>query len=175
MLMREKGEVCPEARRKARARFSSMVMLGAVPLRGSWNRWPITLLRLNSGVKVMSSPPRTMQPSSAMKPPVMALNRVDLPAPLEPTMVAKSPFSRARSTPSSATFSFTVPGLKVLRTPFISSISIRLPPFCRGSGRGGGGPPACAFQRQSSGGWRASRWPPPRSGPRPASWPRRAR
>ena len=37
----------------------------------------------------MSSPPRTMQPSSAMKPPVMALNRVDLPAPLEPTMVAK--------------------------------------------------------------------------------------
>ena len=103
-----------------------MVILGAVPLRGSWNRWPMTLLRWCSGSKVMSCPPSTILPSSAMNPPVMALNRVDLPAPLEPTMVAKSPASMCRLTPFRATFSFTVPGLKVLCRSFSCSISILL-------------------------------------------------
>ena len=84
----------------------------------------MTRLRSNSGAKVMSCPPSSMLPSSAMKPPVMALNRVDLPAPLEPTMVAKSPASIFRLTPFSATFSLTVPGLKVLCRSCNFSISI---------------------------------------------------
>ena len=101
-------------------------MLGAVPLSGSWNRCPMTLLRWCSGAKVMSCPPSRRLPSSAIKPPVMALNRVDLPAPLEPTMVAKSPASICRLTPFSATFSLTVPGLKVLCRSFSCSISMLL-------------------------------------------------
>src|SRR5699024_9342449 len=69
----------------------------------------------------MSCPSRVMVPASAMNSPAMALNSVDLPAPLEPTMVAKSPASRWRSTACRATFSLTVPGLKVLLTWFRSS------------------------------------------------------
>ena len=51
-------------RDRARARFSSMVMWGAVPRMGSWNRRPSTRLRRYSGWKVMSSPARVMEPSS---------------------------------------------------------------------------------------------------------------
>ena len=43
----------------------------------------------------------------------MALNIVDLPAPLEPTMVAKSPSFNSKLRFVSAAFSLTVPGLKV--------------------------------------------------------------
>src|SRR5699024_10063444 len=75
-----------------------------------------------SGWKVMSCPSSTMEPSSGTKLPAMALNSVDLPAPLEPTMVTKSPCSNARSMPVSAFFSLTVPGLKVFCTPWSSSI-----------------------------------------------------
>ena len=55
-------------------------------------------------------------PSSGQKLPAMAPNRVDLPAPLEPTMVAKSPGAMCRETSFNAFFSFTVPGLKVMLT-----------------------------------------------------------
>ena len=48
----------------ARARFSSMVMWEAVPFSGSWNSRPMRRLRLCSGRKVMSVPPREMLPSS---------------------------------------------------------------------------------------------------------------
>ena len=52
----------------------------------------------------------------------------DLPAPLEPTTVAKSPGARWRSTPSSAFFSLTVPGLKVLAMPFSGFLGWPLAP-----------------------------------------------
>ena len=73
-----------------------MVREGAVPRRGSWNSRPMTRLRLWLGVKVTSSPPRVMEPESTKKLPATALSRVDLPAPLEPMMVAKSPGARWR-------------------------------------------------------------------------------
>src|SRR5699024_3595576 len=76
--------------------------------------------------KVMSRPSSSMRPVSVKKLPAMALNRVDLPAPLEPTMAAKSPASRCRSMPRSAFFSFSVPGLKVLVMLVRVSISARL-------------------------------------------------
>ena len=42
-----------------RARFSSMVIWGAVPFMGSWNSRPSSRLRRYSGLKVMSSPSST--------------------------------------------------------------------------------------------------------------------
>ena len=115
----------------------------------------MVLERLKSGSSVMSLPSSTMVPVSGRKLPAMALNSVDLPAPLEPTMVAKSPASRCRFTFWSATFSLTVPGLKVLPTFFSSSMA--LAPFhgagaaafeiviCLDGGRGDG-------QRHNAGG-----------------------
>ena len=44
--------------------------------------------------------------------PAIALNIVDLPAPFEPTIVAKSPSFKSRDRCVNAAFSFTVPGLK---------------------------------------------------------------
>ena len=46
--------------------------------------------------------------------PATALSMVDLPAPLPPMTVTKSPSSSVRSRPLRATFSLTVPALKVL-------------------------------------------------------------
>ena len=51
-------------RRYASARFSSMVIEGAVPRMGSWNSRPMTLLRLWSGANVMSRPSSVMEPLS---------------------------------------------------------------------------------------------------------------
>jgi hypothetical protein len=70
----------------------------------------------------MSAPSRRMEPSSTKKSPATALKKVDLPAPLEPTMVTKSPSASVTDKPSRAFFSLTVPGLKVLETLFSSSI-----------------------------------------------------
>ena len=53
----------------------------------------------------------------------MALNMVDLPAPLLPTMVAKSPSLSSRLTLFKALFSFTVPGLNVLEIDCIVNIT----------------------------------------------------
>lgn len=52
-------------------------------------------------------------PESVRKSPQIALNRVDLPAPLEPMIVAKSPFSKFRDKSLMACFSFTVPGMTI--------------------------------------------------------------
>ena len=49
---------------EASARFSSMVMPGAVPLMGSWNRWPMAAALLCMGSQVMSLPSRVMVPLS---------------------------------------------------------------------------------------------------------------
>ncbi len=101
-------------RRMARARFSSICMVAAVPIMGSWNTRPIYLARLCSGRLVTSAPPMEIVPRSAVHTPATALSRVDLPAPLPPMTVTNWPSSMWRSTPRRAVFSLTVPGLKVL-------------------------------------------------------------
>ena len=101
-------------RRLARARFSSMPMVAAVPIMGSWKTRPRYLARLCSGRRVMSTPSRIILPWSAGKTPAIRFRVVDLPAPLPPMMVTKSPSSRVRSRPSMARFSLTVPALNVL-------------------------------------------------------------
>ena len=73
----------------------------------------MTRLLWYSGAKVMSFPFKVMEPESVIKLPAMAANMVDLPAPLEPMTVAKSPGSRWRDRSRMAAFSLTVPGLKV--------------------------------------------------------------
>ncbi len=57
----------------------------------------------------------------------MALNMVDLPAPLEPMIVTKSPLSRWRDRAEMAFLALTVPGLKVLE--MFLSLACYLPPF----------------------------------------------
>ena len=86
------------------------------------------MARRYSGWKVMSRPSSRMEPASVKKLPEMALNRVDLPAPLEPMMVTKSPGSRWRDRSVRAFFSLTVPGLKVLEMWEMVSMAHR-PPF----------------------------------------------
>ena len=54
-----------------------------------------------------------ISPLSAKKTPVIALNSVDFPAPLLPTIVANSPCFKVRFRFFNAHFSLTVPGLKV--------------------------------------------------------------
>ena len=113
-------------RRAARARFSSMVMVGAVPSIGSWNTRPIMAARLCSLWRVMSTPSMLMLPPSISKAPAMALSMVLLPAPLPPMTVTKSPSFKRRLRPLSAVLAFIVPGLKVLETFLSSSIVLFL-------------------------------------------------
>src|SRR5699024_899291 len=121
-------------RRRARARFSSMPMVAAVPIIGSWNTRPMYLARLCSGRRVMSLPSIRILPMSMGQTPATALSMVDLPAPLPPMTVTKSPSSSVRSRPLRATFWLTVPALKVLYTFLISSILVG--PLChRGFGK----------------------------------------
>ena len=96
------------------ARFSSIIMPAAVPIMGSWKTRPMYLARLCSGHFVMSVPAMTMLPASTRKVPAMEFISVDLPAPLPPMTVTKSPGERCSVTPRSAYFSVIVPGLKVL-------------------------------------------------------------
>ncbi len=103
-------------RRAARARFSSICMVAAVPIMGSWNTRPMYWARLNSARPVTSTPPMVMVPESTGNTPAMALSMVDFPAPLPPMTVTKSPSSMVRFKPWRATFSLTVPGLKVFQT-----------------------------------------------------------
>ena len=111
-------------RRAARARFSSICMVAAVPIMGSWNTRPIYFARLYSGRAVTSTPSMRIFPVSTGKTPAMALSMVLLPAPLPPMTVTKSPSFMVRFRPFKATFWFTVPALKVLLIFFSSSIVI---------------------------------------------------
>ncbi len=112
--------LCP--RRKASAMFSSSHILAAVPSIGSWKTRPRIPARLCSGSLVTSLPSIRMEPESTSCSPAMQLSKVDLPAPLPPIKVTKSPSFRWRFTLCKAVFSFTVPLLKVLKTPFTASI-----------------------------------------------------
>ena len=94
----------------ARARFSSMPIVGAVPIIGSWNTRPMNAARLYSGSLVMLRPSIVMLPESTEKAPAMALSMVLLPAPLPPITVTKSPSLRVRFRSKSAVLAFTVPG-----------------------------------------------------------------
>src|SRR5512147_980709 len=60
-------------------------------------------MRSCGGKVVMSSPKNRTVPAVGMKSPVMALNKVVLPAPLVPRMARRSPARIVRSMPSSAT------------------------------------------------------------------------
>ena len=62
--IRAKGALPLVERRYASARFSSIVMPGAVPFKGSWNRRPIMRLRWYSGRKVRFVPSSRSEPSS---------------------------------------------------------------------------------------------------------------
>ena len=92
------------------ARFSSIVMDGAVPARGSWNTRPIERLRTCSGCFVTSRPSSSILPAVGGNVPATALSSVDLPDPLEPMTVMNCPAGMSRSTPWSATTSLAVPG-----------------------------------------------------------------
>ena len=70
----------------------------------------------------MLIPSMEIYPSSTGQTPAIAFKVVDLPAPLPPITVTKSPSFKVRLTPSSATFSLMVPGLNVLCTFLISNI-----------------------------------------------------
>ena len=72
-------------------------------------------------------PSMVMEPLSTGHTPAMALSMVDLPAPLPPITVTKSPGLRVSERFCSAFFSFIVPGLKVLH--ILSSFSISTLPF----------------------------------------------
>ena len=100
-----------------RARFSSIVMSGAVPARGSWNTRPMERLRTYSRCLVTSRSPSVILPSVSANVPATALSSVDLPEPFEPMMLTNWPAGTSRSTPASATTSLAVPGKKTLRTP----------------------------------------------------------
>ena len=108
----------------ASAIFSSIVIPGAVPFIGSWNTRPITCERLCSFIYVISSPSRIIEPESSKNVPHIALNNVDLPAPLEPTIVTKSPLFSVRLRLSSATCSLGVPLANTLTALFIFSIAL---------------------------------------------------
>ena len=68
-----------------------------------------------------------ISPLSTIYVPATALRSVDLPAPLPPITVTKSPSFKVRDTPFKATFSLTVPSLKTLVIFLISTII--LPPY----------------------------------------------
>ena len=114
-------------RRLARARFSSIPIVAAVPVIGSWNTRPRYAALLYSESFVTSVPPMMIFPESTGQAPATAFSIVDLPAPFPPITVTKSPSFRWRSTPFKATFSLIVPGLNVLCISINFSMIIYLP------------------------------------------------
>ena len=68
-----------------------MDMVAAVPIIGSWNTLPRYLARRCSFRRVTSFSPTRMEPLSGRKVPATVLSMVDLPAPLPPMTVQKSP------------------------------------------------------------------------------------
>src|SRR5699024_2328206 len=84
------------------------------------------LARWYSLRRVTSAPSIKILPSSTGQTPATAFSMVDLPAPLPPMTVTKSPSFRWRERPFRAVFSLTVPGLKVLEMFWISSMGLFL-------------------------------------------------
>ena len=93
--------------------FCSMVICGEVPAIGSWKTRPMKRARWKSCSRVTSWPSIRTLPASGRSLPDTMFSSVDLPAPLLPITVMKSPAARSREIPSSATRSFTVPAKKV--------------------------------------------------------------
>ena len=85
-----------------------------MPIIGSWNTRPMNAARLCSGRFVTSEPSMMTLPESTKNVPAVALSIVDLPAPLPPMTVTKSPSFSVRLRPFSAVLALMVPGLKVL-------------------------------------------------------------
>src|SRR5690625_3066006 len=106
------------------ARFSSIVMSGAVPASGSWNTRPTWAARRWSGWRVTSRPSTTTFPVSGESLPATMLSIVDLPAPVEPMTVVNSPGCSCREIPSRATRSLGVPAKKVFLTESSWSTSV---------------------------------------------------
>src|SRR5262249_40926771 len=95
------------------ARFSAMVMTAQMLSCGSWAMRPMAAARRQTGSGVMSPPSSSTLPLSGTTRPVMTRSNVDLPAPLEPITVMKSPSSTSRLTPASALISLAEPLRKV--------------------------------------------------------------
>src|SRR6266478_2914560 len=112
----------PRPRRAARLRFSSMVRLGDVPLKGFWNTRPISWARACSSHRVTSRPASRMVPSSTRNVPATAFSRVDFPEPLVPMMITQEPAASSWFTPRRERISLGVPELNVFATPRISSM-----------------------------------------------------
>ncbi len=110
-------------RRREMARFSSIVIDGAVPARGSWKTRPIMRLRTCSACLVTSLPPSTILPPLTGKAPATPFSSVDLPDPLEPMMLTNCPAGTWISMPFRATTSLAVPGKKTLRSPRTSRVA----------------------------------------------------
>ncbi|MMZ66432.1 hypothetical protein D1872_289310 [compost metagenome] len=87
-----------------------MVMCGAVPAIGSWKTRPIQRLRLYSGRWPISRPPIRICPASGLRTPEIMFISVDLPAPLLPMTVTKSPGCKCKFTLTKAIFSSGEPG-----------------------------------------------------------------
>src|SRR5690625_1017546 len=118
------------------ARFSSIVMSGAVPASGSRNTRPMWAARRKSGSRVTSAPSTVTVPASGGSFPAMTLSIVDFPAPLDPMTVVNSPGASRSEMPWRARRSFGVPAKNVLLTSVSSSMSRT----SRRRGRGGGPP-----------------------------------
>ena len=85
-----------------------------MPIIGSWNTRPMKAARLCSGRFVTSAPSISTLPESTKNVPAVALSIVELPAPLPPMTVTKSPSLSVTLRPLRAVFALIVPGLKVL-------------------------------------------------------------
>src|SRR6267154_6296989 len=109
-------------RRAARLRFSRMLRLGEVPLKGFWKTRPTNFARAYSGQAVTSLPAMRMLPSSTKNVPATALRKVDLPEPLLPMMITQDPGSSLRLTQRSERTSLGVPPLKLLAMAWTSSM-----------------------------------------------------
>jgi len=105
----------------ANNKFSATVILGAVPILGSWNTWAIYLARLTSDNLVKSWLFRTTWPEVVFNDPLITFNKVDLPAPFVPSNVTKSPFSKVKFKSFKILFSSGVPIFTVVLMFFNSS------------------------------------------------------
>ncbi|MNK78481.1 hypothetical protein D3C87_981150 [compost metagenome] len=100
-----------------------MVSASQVPAIGSWNTRATMPERCQAFRRVTSLPSMSMRPLSTIRSPLIALRKVDLPAPLEPITVTNWPVGMSRLRPRSTRFSIGVPGLKVISSCWARSIS----------------------------------------------------
>ncbi|KAF5037063.1 hypothetical protein DSECCO2_568590 [anaerobic digester metagenome] len=104
--------------------FWAMEPPAQVPMSGSWKTRPMKRARRCSGQRVTSVPSTAMLPESRAWVPARQDRKVDLPAPLEPMMVMKSPCSMSMDRSRMLCTSFTLPRWKYLFSP-VARIIVR--------------------------------------------------